>query len=107
MPNGLVIGADTGQMNPLAGAAPEPADEPRPLDADEEPDWEGASASRARSFAAIASLAAAIACDSRISSCTCRRVTTRVSDFALRAFASLLLLETSSPRRIAACCARA
>ncbi len=89
IPNGLVIGPDTGQMK--CGASPGTAGEPSELP---------------ESFAASAELAAASACDSPTSSWICFFVAASAFDFADFAPASWPWLETSCARRISSCCAR-
>src|SRR6185312_10117858 len=93
IPNGLVIGPESGHANtPLPDGA-------EPLDDDCEPPD--------RSFAASSALACSSACDSSISFCTCFFVATSALLLLERASASCPLLERSSPRRIACCCTRA
>src|SRR5437764_14235812 len=69
IPKGLVIGPETGQANPElgGGAGSEPLESVLPADAEAELAW----CSLAAIFADSCALAAASACDSLLSSCTC------------------------------------
>src|SRR6478609_5456081 len=78
IPNGLVIGPETGQAKPELGAGSEPLESVLPAEA------ELAWCSDAAIFAASCALADASACDSLISSCTCCFVVTSACDFPAR-----------------------
>src|SRR4051794_31676876 len=82
IPNGLVIGPETGQANPELGAGGS-------LEVPDEP-----ACSDCEIFAASCALAAASASDSLISSCTCCFVVTSACDLPARALARWLRLES-------------